>query len=113
MIRRPPRSTLFPYTTLFRSFVFGHLGDGNLHLAMQVPPERYPEVKPKVEAEVYALLEEVGGSVSAEHGIGLDKKRWLHVSRSETELALMRSLKRLLDPKNILNPGKIVDLGAT
>lgn len=94
-----------------RRFVFGHLGDGNLHLAVQVPPERYPEVKPRIDAAVYTLLEEVGGSVSAEHGIGLDKKRWLPISRNETELALMRGLKRLLDPKNILNPGKIVDVG--
>jgi FAD/FMN-containing dehydrogenase len=93
-----------------RLFVFGHLGDGNLHVVVQVPPERYPEVKPEVEAAVYTPLADAGGSVSAEHGIGLDKKRWLHLSRSPAELALMRGLKRLLDPKNILNPGKIVDV---
>ncbi len=82
------------------------LADGNLHLIVQVPPERYPVV----EAMVCAPLADAGGSVSAEHGIGLEKKRWLHASRNPTELALVRCLKKLLDPKNILDPGKIVDL---
>ena len=51
----------------------------------------------------------MGGSVAAEHGIGIDKKSWLRLSRDENELGLMRGLKRLLDPGNLLNPGKIVD----
>ena len=52
----------------------------------------------------------IGGSVSAEHGVGLEKKPYLHLSRTSEEVALMRTLKRALDPKGILNPGKIFEL---
>jgi len=89
-------------------FIFGHLGDGNLHVAVQVKPEDYLRLRPIVEQQVYAPLAAFQGSVSAEHGIGLEKKPYLHISRSEPELALMRSLKTALDPKGILNPGKIL-----
>jgi FAD/FMN-containing dehydrogenase len=58
---------------------------------------------------VYGPLQAVGGSVSAEHGIGLEKKAHLHLSRNPQELELMRLLKRSLDPKGILNPGKLFD----
>ena len=91
-----------------RLFIFGHLGDGNLHVIVQVAPEAYERLRPKGEQVVYAPLEAVGGSVSAEHGIGLEKKPWLGLSRSPTELALMRRLKETLDPRGILNPGKIL-----
>ena len=53
----------------------------------------------------------IGGSVSAEHGVGLEKKPYLDISRSEAEIELMRALKRALDPKGLLNPGKIFDAG--
>jgi FAD/FMN-containing dehydrogenase len=56
---------------------------------------------------VYEPLAEIGGAVSAEHGIGLEKRDYLHLSRSPQEMALMRTLKATLDPKGILNPGKI------
>lgn len=88
-------------------WVFGHAGDGNLHVIVQVKPEAYSAVRPKVEALVYGPLKSFRGSVSAEHGIGLEKKSWLSISRSETELAMMRILKAALDPKGVLNPGKI------
>jgi FAD/FMN-containing dehydrogenase len=91
-----------------RLFIFGHLGDGNLHVIVQVAPADYERLRPRVEQVVYAPLEAVGGSVSAEHGIGLEKKPWLGLSRSPTELALMRRLKETLDPRGILNPGKIL-----
>ncbi len=91
-----------------RLFIFGHLGDGNLHVIVQVAPADYERLRPKVEELVYAPLEAVGGSVSAEHGIGLEKKPWLGLSRSPAELALMRSLKDALDPRGILNPGKML-----
>ena len=55
-------------------------------------------------------LQAVNGSVSAEHGIGLEKKPWLHLCRNETEVAVMRRIKQALDPHNILNPGRIFDL---
>ena len=54
------------------------------------------------------MVRTYGGSISAEHGIGTLKRDWLHYSRSEAELALMRALKQTLDPKNILNPGKML-----
>ena len=57
---------------------------------------------------VYEALKPFGGSISAEHGIGLEKRAYLRCSRSDTELQLMRSLKNLLDPTGILNPGKVL-----
>lgn len=90
-----------------RLFVFGHLGDGNLHVVVTVPPGDYPSARPKVEALVYGGLAAFRGSVSAEHGIGLEKKPWLSISRSAEELALMKMLKGLLDGDNILNPRKM------
>ena len=88
-------------------WIFGHLGDGNLHVVVQVPPPAYVASRPAIEALVYSGLREFRGSVSAEHGIGLEKKAWLSVSRSEAELTLMRTLRKTLDPKGVLNPGKI------
>ena len=87
--------------------VFGHLGDGNLHVIAGVG-ERSPEARHAVEETVYGPLRRIGGSISAEHGIGLQKREFLSWTRSPAELALMRTLKRALDPNNILNPGKIL-----
>ena len=88
-------------------WIFGHLGDGNLHVIVQVKPQDYMACRPKIEALVYGGLRAFNGSVSAEHGIGLEKKPWLAISRNATELALMKSIKQALDPKGLLNPGKI------
>jgi FAD/FMN-containing dehydrogenase len=85
----------------------GHVGDGNLHIAIGAGG---PDDREVVEACVYEPLRPIKGSVSAEHGIGLEKKQWLSVSRSPAECALMRELKALLDPRDILNPGKIFDV---
>ncbi|MFD2236446.1 FAD-binding oxidoreductase [Aureimonas populi] len=86
-----------------RPLVFGHLGDGNLHYIVQTgAPEAVVEA-------VLRLVREAGGSVSAEHGIGLDKKRWLALSRDRAEIATMRRLKAALDPNAILNRGRIFD----
>lgn len=90
------------------NYVFGHLGDGNLHLLIWTG-ERSPAVKHAVEDIVYAPLQAIGGSVSAEHGIGLHKKAWLPLSRNAGEIGLMKALKQALDPAGILNPGKILD----
>ena len=89
-----------------RRAVFGHLGDGNLHIAYAVG-ENGDNAKKIVNDAVYRPLASRGGSVSAEHGIGLTKKDYLEVSRSPAEIALMRQLKAMMDPNNILNPGKI------
>ncbi|WP_342129865.1 FAD-binding oxidoreductase [Hydrogenophaga sp. OTU3427] len=96
-----------------RSLRFGHLGDGNLHLstdARSLGDLSFAEAEHAVEAIVYALVAEAGGSVSAEHGIGLHKKPHLSASRGPAELAAMRAIKRALDPLNLLNPGKVFDL---
>jgi FAD/FMN-containing dehydrogenase len=88
--------------------VFGHLGDGNLHVIPGVS-EHTPESRKAVEAIVYGALRKRGGSVSAEHGIGIEKRPYLGWSRSPEEVALMRLLKATLDPKGILNPGKVLE----
>jgi FAD/FMN-containing dehydrogenase len=85
------------------------MGDGNLHFIVATG-EGDNSLRHDVEACVYEPLAEVSGSVSAEHGVGLEKKAWLDVSRSQTEIELMRRMKLALDPKGILNPGKIFDL---
>ncbi len=92
-----------------RCYVFGHLGDGNLHLVVGVGGNS-PENRHRVEACVYEPLRAIGGSVSAEHGVGLEKKPYLDISRNPVEIEIMRTLKRALDPKGLLNPGKIFDL---
>lgn len=86
--------------------VFGHLGDGNLHLVAGVGDA---SARHAIEDVVYAPLKARAGSVSAEHGIGLQKRPYLPLSRSPEELALMRVIKRALDPTNTLNPGKIFE----
>jgi len=90
-----------------RSFYYGHIGDGNLHLIAYVPGAA-AQPKNEIEAVVYGLVREFHGSVSAEHGIGTLKKPWLAHARSPQEIALMRTLKQALDPKGVLNPGKVV-----
>ena len=89
--------------------VFGHLGDCNLHLITGVG-DGSKEARYAVEGVIYGALPGRSGSVSAEHGIGLEKRCYLTLSRSETEIALMRLLKRALDPRNILNPGKVFEV---
>jgi len=91
------------------SVYYGHIGDGNLHLVAWVPGlpvEQQP--KDAMDEVIYGLVREFGGSVSAEHGIGTVKKRWLGHARSPEEIALMRTLKHALDPLGLLNPGKVV-----
>ena len=95
----------------YHLITFGHMGDGNLHFYAAVGSYS-PEIRHRIEAAVYEPLADIGGSVSAEHGIGLEKKPWLRICRSEQEIGVMRRLKQALDPKGILNPGKIIDAPA-
>jgi FAD/FMN-containing dehydrogenase len=88
-----------------RCFVFGHMADGNLHLVIAAGDDA--ATRAKIEAMVYRPLAAIGGSVSAEHGIGLEKRAYLPLSRSAAEISTMRLLKQALDPKGILNPGKV------
>lgn len=89
-----------------RMVVFGHLGDGNIHLGLTVGSHDPDEVH-AAETIVYEALGRHKGVISAEHGIGLDKREYLKHSRNDNEIALMKLLKQALDPKGILNPGKI------
>jgi FAD/FMN-containing dehydrogenase len=90
-----------------RHAIMGHLGDGNIHIFISVGSDA-PADRHQVEKIIYSALESRHGSISAEHGIGLDKRNYLHHSRSEPEIALMRTLKGTLDPKGILNRGKVL-----
>jgi FAD/FMN-containing dehydrogenase len=87
-----------------RVWLFGHAADGNLHVNVTGadPADQ------RLDAAVLTLVAELGGSISAEHGIGTAKKRWLHLNRSEAEIAAMRSIKRALDPAGILNPNVLL-----
>lgn len=85
---------------------FGHVGDGNLHYNVLLP--KGFGAGEAITAALYELATQLGGSFSAEHGIGRLKRHYLPLYRSETEVALMKTLKKALDPANILNPGKVI-----
>lgn len=92
-----------------QSIYYGHVGDGNLHLVAWLDGASLIEQpKAAMDAIIYGLVKACGGSISAEHGIGTQKKKWLGHSRSAEEIALMQTLKKALDPGNLLNPGKVV-----
>jgi FAD/FMN-containing dehydrogenase len=97
----------------FQICLFGHVGDGNLHINTLKPEslslEEFVRHADAADERVFSLVQRHGGSIAAEHGIGLLKKPYLHYSRSVVEIAMLRDVKRALDPKNILNPGKIFD----
>ncbi|MGJ8687668.1 MAG: FAD-binding oxidoreductase [Spongiibacteraceae bacterium] len=97
----------------FEIIWFGHIGDGNLHLNIlkpdDLPKEEFFAQCNKVSTEVSHIVQKFGGSISAEHGVGLLKKPYLGYTRSEPEIALMRQIKGIFDPKGIMNPGKIFD----
>ena len=92
---------------------FGHLGDGNLHYNVQAPAHVAPAEflaahEPAINALVYDAVQQRGGSISAEHGIGRLKRDELAERKDPTALALMRAIKRALDPLDLLNPGRLV-----
>ena len=93
---------------------FGHIGDGNLHLNILKPKDMdkdaFFEKCHHVSDKVFAITQRYGGSVSAEHGVGLVKKDFLHFSRSPEELAYMKAIMQVFDPDNIMNPGKMFDV---
>ena len=88
-------------------FTFGHVADGNIHFIIGKNNNSIENTE-KINEVIYSNLKENGGSVSAEHGIGLDKKKYLYTSRSAEEIKLMKTLKEIFDPKNILNPGRVI-----
>ncbi len=90
---------------------YGHIGDGNLHLNILKPKaleaDSFMECCYRAGRDIAEVVSAHGGSVSAEHGIGLLKKDWLPYSRSDSEITLMRGIKAMFDPNNIMNPDKI------
>src|SRR5262245_29966974 len=87
-------------------YIFGHVGDGNLHY--NVGPEKMVKERPAVNRIVYDVVAGLGGSISAEHGLGQLKREEIRRHKSALELELMAALKRTLDPKGIMNPGKVL-----
>jgi FAD/FMN-containing dehydrogenase len=88
--------------------VYGHLGDGNLHISVHQPPD-CADSERLIEQAVYALVGRHGGSISAEHGIGVSKREFLPHSRSAAEIAAMQALKDALDPQHLLNRGRVLE----
>jgi FAD/FMN-containing dehydrogenase len=91
---------------------FGHVGDGNLHLNILKPKtmekEKFFTYCDKISTSIYELVKKYSGSISAEHGIGLLKKPFLSYSKSDTEIAYMKLIKKLFDENNVMNPLKLV-----
>ena len=87
-------------------YSFGHMGDGNLHLFVSCGNDD-TSTRHRVEEIIYKPLQEIDGSITGEHGIGLEKKSWLHLSRTAEEIQLMKTIKKAFDPKGILNRGKL------
>jgi FAD/FMN-containing dehydrogenase len=95
-----------------RVVAFGHVGDGNLHYNLSKPDAQdnvaFIDSQPEVNRIVHDTVDALGGSISAEHGIGQLKREELLRYKNPVEIALMRSLKQALDPRGLMNPGKIL-----
>ncbi len=97
----------------FEVIWFGHIGDGNLHISILKPEDMdmdsFLEKCRSADEILFQTIQKFEGSISAEHGVGLTKKRYLKYSRSAEEIRMMKDLKKLFDPNSILNPGKVFD----
>ena len=97
----------------FEVVCYGHAGDGNLHIRIRKEgiPNSYgnPEMS-NILRELFGIVKDLGGTISGEHGIGLIQKGFTDIVFQESNLRLMREIKKAFDPKNILNPGKIFDI---
>ena len=95
-----------------RVVAFGHIGDGNVHFNLSQPvameKQAFLDLWGEMNGIVHGIVREMGGSISAEHGVGQLKRDEIAAIKSPVEMELMRNLKRTLDPKGILNPGKVV-----
>jgi FAD/FMN-containing dehydrogenase len=98
----------------FKVVIFGHVGDGNLHVNVIKPAgmedAHFWEGCHKADHTVFELVRSYKGSISAEHGVGLLKRDFIQYTRSVGELQLMRGIKRVFDPKGIMNPGKVLSV---
>jgi glycolate oxidase len=94
----------------FQSVCYGHAGDGNLHINIlkgELSDEKWNNELPLAIRELFEKVVELGGTLSGEHGIGLVQKNYMDIAFPEVSLILMRGIKTIFDPKQILNPGKI------
>ena len=115
-----PRNKTAEYFTYIHSIArtlhmripsFGHAGDGNLHIYLcrdDMETELWQKSMQEAFRLMYQKAQEFGGQVSGEHGIGSAKKRFLLESLGDTQIQLMKGIKSVFDPKNIMNPGKIL-----
>ena len=91
---------------------FGHIGDGNVHYDIIPPegeaPDALDSLRPNIENAVYDVIDSFNGSISAEHGIGRHRRDTLAKRKSAVDLEMMRAIKNALDPKGIMNPGKML-----
>jgi len=95
----------------FKSVCYGHAGDGNLHINIikgELSDDKWNNDLPIAIKEIFELCVKLGGTLSGEHGIGLVQKNYMPIAFTNIELDLMRSIKRVFDPKGILNPGKVL-----
>lgn len=95
----------------FQSVCYGHAGDGNLHVNIvkgEMSEAEWTHKLPVAIRELFVEVVKLGGTISGEHGIGLVQKNYMDICFSKTQLDLMRQIKKIFDPKNILNPGKIL-----
>ena len=97
-----------------RPYPYGHMGDGNVHYNLTQPEDMAPEDflarQPEIQARVHDIALGLGGSISAEHGVGLTKLAEIQRITPAIELELMRDIKKTLDPDGLMNPGKIFEL---
>jgi len=99
----------------FHSVCYGHAGDGNLHVNIirgDLSEEQWNGSLKDGIREIFELVKRLGGTISGEHGIGLVQKEYMHIVFDKTQMRLMREIKKIFDPNNILNPGKIFDLSS-
>ena len=103
---------LFELWPKMKTIIFGHVGDGNLHYNLApISPELSDEIEARrqsINQLVHDQVYSYSGSFSAEHGIGQSKRDELPLRKSAVEMELMRAIKHALDPKNIMNPGKVL-----
>ena len=86
---------------------YGHIGDGNMHLNI-TSPEYSQEVMDKIEPYLYEFTSQHKGSISAEHGLGFKKRNFIHFSKADSAIYLMKDIKKVFDPQGIMNPYKVL-----
>jgi len=97
----------------FHAVCYGHAGDGNLHIRIKkegIPNSFGNDTMTKILSALFELVKNLGGTISGEHGVGLIQKNYMNIIFADANLRLMREIKQVFDPNNILNAGKIFDI---